>query len=91
MKIMELTLRAFKKSLKPWLEEKDFAHFKVITCRKTFCYKAEIVDDKLMVTVPGKRIEDDRFLQISQLSLKRRKHTVTVFIEKRISILSTAI
>ena len=89
MKIMELTLKGFKKALKPRLRENDVEFYKILTSRKAFSYQAEIVDGRLVVTVPGKKRVDGRFVQISPLSLRRRKHTVNVFIEKRLSILST--
>ena len=86
---MEMTLKGFKKALKPRLREDDIESYNVLTSHKAFYYRAEIEDGRLVVTVPGKKRIDGRFVQVSPLSLRRRKYTVTVFIEKRISILST--
>ena len=91
MKIMEITLKSFKAKLKPWLKDITFDNLRIRTSRKTFAYKAEVADSILIVTVPGKKVIENEFIQISSLSLKRKKHTITTFINKRIRMAEMAL
>ena len=90
MQLKENILKDFKKALKAWLREMTFEGLKFRIKKWVHSYEAIVKDAVLIIFVPGSKQIDGDTIQISFLSIKRNRHTLAVFIHKRIKLAETA-
>ncbi len=84
MNIRAHNLKDFKKQLKALIKENEIIRFEIKVMKDSYDYLALLDNKVLLVGIPdSKQIEDDEF-QVSYRSINRKRHTLKIFISKRL-------
>ncbi len=84
IQIKKETLKEFKKTLKELLRENPVDQYKFRIKKNSVWYEAQLKGSLLILYVPGSKEIDGIPVHISFLSIKRKRHTLAVFLSKRI-------
>ena len=77
-------LKDFKKLLKEVLSDHAVEEFRFNIQTEEYLYRAQLVAGLLYVKIPGSKMIDGEVRQISFASIRRKRYTIDIFLNKRL-------